>query len=181
MEETSQLAAKNQEQTLIGKLMQVRFFNRLSAKHIQLLLKLAQPMNVDADEALWMEGDPCTGLYILMQGRLVIVEGGREVRHMEPISPVGELPLLTGAVHPDEVVAHSPCLLLLIPRKTLEIVLLKSTDLCQRICRNVVSELADQLQIVNDDIVDVAQRKVQIEMQIKDAESEFNGLRMIHG
>lgn len=181
MGETSQFAAKNQEQALIGKLMQVPFFNRLASKQIQLLLKLAQPLNVGVDEALWMEGDPCAGLYILMQGSLVVVQGGRETHRLEPITPVGELPLLTGVAHPDEVVAHSECVLLFIPKNTLEAVLVKSTDICQRICRNVVSQLSEELQYSNENVGDVVRRREQIEAQLKDADSELNTLRMLRG
>ena len=180
MEDTS-LAAKNQEQALIGKLLQIPFFSKLTGRHINLLLKLAQPMNVDADESLWMEGDPCRGFFLLMQGSLVVVEGGVETHIVDPVVPVGELVLLTGVDYADEVVAIDPSLLLHIPKETFETVLLKSTDLCQRICRNVVSELSEELQRANEHIGEAARRKAQIEGQLKDSDSEVNTLRMLRG
>jgi len=61
-------AVENQEQLLRQRLLRVPIFNRLSSKQMQLLLKVSRSAAIGPGEALWMEGDPCQGLFVLLKG-----------------------------------------------------------------------------------------------------------------
>lgn len=175
------LATKNQEQLLLQRLAQVPVFQRLPGKHLQILLKLARPITIDPGEALWMEGDPCGAMYLLLKGQLTVVEGGKEIGHLKPVCSVGEIPLLADLPHDDEVIGHEKCLLLELPREVFDATLKRYSEICQRICRNIVTLLSLRLQKANDQVSEIAQRRTELDETIREAEIEMNDLNMIRG
>lgn len=179
MENTPKLAAKNQEQQLIQRLLQLPIFTNMAASQMQGLLKISRSLALESGESLWLKGDSPTSLYLLLKGDLIVVEGGREVEHVKPAVSLGEGPLLAGLAHDDEVVACSPCLLLELPGEVIEALFKRSSDICQRICRNVVNGLAQRLQKSNDRMSETARRRVELEEDIREAEIRFNDLNII--
>ena len=181
MENKTTLATKNQEQLLLQRLAQVPMFQRLTGKHLQVLLKLTRTLAIDSGEALWKEGDSCRALYILLKGQLAVLEDGKEIGQLKPISSIGEISLLSELPHDDEVVGHEKCLLLELPRDVFNAVLKRHSDICQRICRNIVTLLSLRLQKVNDQVSEIAQRRAKLEETVREAEVELNDLNMIRG
>ncbi len=173
------LATKNREQLLLQRLAQVPVFQRLPGKHLQILLKFTRATAIDPDEALWLEGDPCRAMYILLKGQLAVLEEGKEIGQLKPVSSVGEISLLADLPHDDEVVGRDKCFLLELPRDVFNGVLKRHSDICQRICRNIVTLLSLRLQKGNDQVSEIAQRRTELEEIISKAEIELNDLNMI--
>ena len=118
-------------------------------------------------------------MYILLKGELVVLEGGKEIGQLKPTSSVGEISLLSDLPHDDEVIGHEKCLLLELPRDVFNVVLNRHSDICQRICRNIVTLLSLRLQKANDQVSEIAQRRTELEETISEAEFELNDLNMI--
>ena len=179
VENRPKLAAKNQEQQLLQRLLQLPIFAQMTAPQMQVLLKVSRSLALEPGESLWLEGDSPRSLYLLLKGELSIVEEGREVGHVQPVASLGEGPLLAGFAHDDEVTACSSCLFLELPGEVLEVLFKRSSDICQRICRNVVNVLSQRLQQANDRMSDIARRRTELEEDIREAEIRFNDLSII--
>ena len=174
-------ASKNQEQLLIQRLMRVPVLHRLTGKHLQVLLRCARTVSIEPGEALWLEGDPCRAMYILLKGQMSVVEAGTEVGQVRPVSSVGEISLLSDMPHDDEISGVEKCLLLEFPRDRFEAVLRAHSDICQRICRNIVHLLSLRLKKANERTSEIARLRSEIEDAIKDAEIELHDLNLIRG
>ena len=173
------ISAKNQEQQLIQRLLQVPLFHKMSGRHVQLLLKLCQSKQVAADDSLWLEGDAPQGLYILLRGEVEIFVSGELVDSIKPIQTLGEVALLGGQPHYEEAVCATQCILMVIPAPVLLHVLQRNSEICQRICRNAVGKLSQQLQKSNDDVGALAESCRAVEEKIAEAERHANDMNMI--
>lgn len=179
MGNTPKLAVKNQEQQLIQRLLQLPIFARMAAPQVQVLLKIARSLALEPGESLWLKGDSPRSLYLLLRGEIAVIEGDREVGHVQPVASLGEGPLLAGFAYDDEVVACAPCLFLELPGEVIEVLFKRNSDICQRICRNVVNVLAQRLQKANDQMSEIARRRTKLEEKIREAEIRFNDLSII--
>jgi len=179
VENRPKLAAKNQEQLLLQRLLQLPLFARLGGKQLQVLLKLSRTLALESEESLWLEGDDPQGFYVLLKGQLAVCERGKEIGQIAPVSSLGEVEMLSAMRHDDEVNGVGQCLLLEFPREILENLLVQSSDICQRLCRNVVALLSLRLQNANEQVSGIAQQKRKLEERIREAEIELNDLNMI--
>jgi hypothetical protein len=173
------LAAKNQEQQLVQRLLQLPLFAHMGGKQLQVLLKLSRTLALEPEESLWLEGDAPRGFYMLLNGHLAVWERGKEIGQIAPISSLGEVEMLATMRHDDEVNGVGKCLLLEFPRDIVEDLLVKSSDICQRLCRNVVFLLSLRLQKANERVSGIAHDKRELEERIHEAEIELNDLNMI--
>lgn len=173
------LSSKNQEQQLIQRLMQAPLFAKMSNRHLQLLLKLAQSKQVDADDSLWLEGDRARGLYVLLRGEIELFAAGKQVDHCKPIQTLGEIALLAGQPHAEEAVCTTQCILLEIPAPVILHVLQRNSEICQRICRNVIGALSLRLQKANDEVGALGEDCNKLQQQIAEVEHHANDLNMI--
>src|ERR1043165_1928388 len=86
-------------------LRRVQIFSGLTETELQFLAERAVPRNYRKGELLFMEGDPCTGLFVIQSGRVRIFKsspnGREQVLAVEgPGSSVAELPLFDGGNYP---------------------------------------------------------------------------------
>src|SRR5580765_2451230 len=86
-------------------LRSVAILNDLTETELQFLAERAVPRNYGKGELLFMEGDPCTGLFVIQSGRVRIFKsspnGREQVLAVEgPGSSVAELPLFDGGNYP---------------------------------------------------------------------------------
>lgn len=174
-----QISARAQEQALLQKLLQVPMFARLGGQQLQVLLKVAKPKMIKPEEALWEASEPCKGLYILLKGRIALRAEGKEAQLAQPIAAVGEVTALTGQAYAERAVATEASLLLEIQQRLFEALLMRNTNLCQVICRNIIGAISQQLQEFNDGIAGLRKQRQELEQRLKDAEAEVNALRMI--
>lgn len=84
-------------------LRQMHTFDGVSDEDLLALLPAAEELTLEADEILFNEGDPASGLYVLLEGELEINKliGGRPVvlEQYQPGVFVGEISILTGLNH----------------------------------------------------------------------------------
>jgi CRP-like cAMP-binding protein len=94
-------------------------FAALSESELQGLAQRAVEKRYAADDMLFWEGEPCIGIYLIIQGSVKIFRtsaGGREVMLSIEAAPatVAELPLFDGGTYPASVRALDPVVALFI-------------------------------------------------------------------
>lgn len=103
-------------------LARVPIFSGLSETELAFLAQRTVPRDFSAGEAVFAEGEPCTGLYVVESGHVRIFKsspGGREhVLSIEgPGSSVAELPVFDGGNYPASVSAIDDATLLFISKQ----------------------------------------------------------------
>jgi CRP/FNR family transcriptional regulator, cyclic AMP receptor protein len=91
-------------------LRRVQIFNGLTETELRFLAERAVPRTYSKGELLFMEGDPCTGLFVIESGRVRIFKsspnGREQVLAVEgPGSSIAELPLFDGGNYPASTAA----------------------------------------------------------------------------
>jgi CRP-like cAMP-binding protein len=94
-------------------LSQIALLAGLSETELQALASRAVERRFAADEALFWEGEPCAGIFLLTEGSVKIFKtspGGREMMLALETAPstVAELPLFDGGPYPASVRAVGP-------------------------------------------------------------------------
>ena len=84
---------------------QIPLFQGLSGAELQALLQRAVKRRFSAGEMLFWEGEPCAGIFLLLQGSVKIFKtsaSGREMMLALETAPasVAELPLFDGGPYP---------------------------------------------------------------------------------
>ena len=110
-------------------LAEIALFASLSEGELQALAQRAVERRFDSGEMLFWEGEPCAGIFLLVDGSVKIFKtsaGGREMMLSLESAPstVAELPLFDGGPYPASVRAVEPVVCLF----------LNKTDF-QQICR----------------------------------------------
>src|SRR5215831_15188328 len=103
----------------IAALSEIALFAALSENELQGLAQRAVEKRFAADEVLFWEGEPCTGIFLIVQGCVKIFRtspGGREVMLSIESAPatVAELPLFDGGTYPASVRVVEPVVALFI-------------------------------------------------------------------
>ena len=94
-------------------LSQIPLFAGLSESELQALAQRAVERRFAPDEMLFWEGEPCAGIFLLIEGSVKIFKtsaGGREMMLALETAPstVAELPLFDGGPYPASVRAVGP-------------------------------------------------------------------------
>lgn len=97
------------------------FFSDLDPSLIELIASCVQAQEFESGQWVFLEGEPCLGLYIVEQGWLRAVKsnpGGREqvIRYVGPGDTFNEIGVLAGGVNLISVEALEPVRLVIIPR-----------------------------------------------------------------
>ncbi len=100
-------------------LSQIALFASLSESETQALAQRAVERRFAPDEMLFWEGEPCAGIFLILQGSVKIFKtspGGREMMLALETAPstVAELPLFDGGPYPASVRAVGPVVSLFI-------------------------------------------------------------------
>ena len=100
-------------------LAQMALFAGLNDSEVQALAQRSVERRFAADEMLFWEGEPCTGIFLLTEGSVKIFKtsaAGREMMLSMETAPssVAELPLFDGGPYPASVRAVGPVLALFI-------------------------------------------------------------------
>jgi CRP/FNR family cyclic AMP-dependent transcriptional regulator len=100
----------------------VDLFAALSAAELESLTARTAVQHKAAGETLFIEGEPCAGLYIVASGRVRIFKtspGGREqvLAVQGPGSSVAELPVFDGGTYPASAIAVDDSELLFVSRQ----------------------------------------------------------------
>ena len=100
----------------------VPYLAGLGAADLQTLAAAARLVRAAKGEAIFQEGSPCAGLYVIAAGCVKVLkrsaEGREQVLHREREGALGEGPLFDGDPYPASAEALEPAALLFLPRET---------------------------------------------------------------
>ena len=120
-----------------------------------------------------------SGLYILFKGTLSLRKGDEEVARVEPVSCAGVVSALTGDSQPEEVVAEEEGIVMHVSQQILQAALTKDLELFQRLSRNAINTLVEQLTTANVAQSEIALERDRLRREISEAEIDLNDARMI--
>lgn len=108
--------------------------------------------DVGEGHVLFTTGEPCRGLYVIVNGRVRIYrtspEGREQVLHVEgPGRPVAELPLFDGGAYPASAVTLEPSRLTFLPRADFEQLYRTSSDVAHAVIRGLGRRLRHLVQV----------------------------------
>ncbi len=143
-------------------LASVPYFGQLSPETLDAIAAAAVQRRYARGEVVFLEGEPCAGLYVLLEGWLRVVKAspaGREqvVRFVAPGESFGEFSVFIGAPNPATVVALEDAVVWLIGREAILGLLERHADLC----RAVIEVLALRTQYLVDLVEDLSLRSVE--------------------
>ncbi|HJT87418.1 MAG TPA: Crp/Fnr family transcriptional regulator [Bryobacteraceae bacterium] len=119
-------------------LSQIALFASLSESEMQALSQRAVERRFAPDEMLFWEGEPCAGIFLLLQGTVRIFKtspGGREMVLALETAPstVAELPLFDGGPYPASVRAVEPVVSLFVNKNDFQQVCRQYPDVALKI------------------------------------------------
>lgn len=119
-------------------LSQIALFAGLSESEIQALALRAVERRFATDEMLFWEGEPCAGIFLIVQGSVKIFKtsaGGREMMLALETAPstVAELPLFDGGPYPASVRAVEPVVSLFINKNDFQQVCRQFPDVALKV------------------------------------------------
>ncbi|HEV2445041.1 MAG TPA: Crp/Fnr family transcriptional regulator [Candidatus Sulfopaludibacter sp.] len=119
-------------------LSQIALFAALSEPEVQVLSQRAVERRFAQDEVLFWEGEPCAGVFLIIQGSVKIFRtspGGRELMLAIESAPstVAELPLFDGGPYPASVRAMEPLTTLFINKSDFQQVCRQFPDVALKV------------------------------------------------
>lgn len=136
-------------------LRRVLFLRDADEQILRSLVARSRIINVGRGEVLFLRGEPCHGLYIVLQGAIRLYNSspsGREqvigVEHSGSV--IGELPLFDGGNQPYSAEAMIPSRLLLIPRDHFLAILHVHPELMQTALRALAIRVRRLLHLVEE-------------------------------
>ncbi|GBC94986.1 CRP-like cAMP-activated global transcriptional regulator [bacterium HR16] len=136
-------------------LRRVLFLRDADEQILHDLLTRARTINVGRGEVLFLRGEPCHGLYIVLQGAIRLYNssssGREQVIGVERSgSVIGELPLFDGGNQPCSAEAMAPSRLLFIPRDHFLNILHTHPELMQAALRALAIRVRRLLHLVEE-------------------------------
>jgi CRP/FNR family transcriptional regulator len=89
----------------VRQLKSISFFRSISDETLEVVARRMVPRSVPAGRILFRKGEPCRGVYLLVEGEVEIYrsssDGREQVIHTEvPVRSIAELPLFDGGPYP---------------------------------------------------------------------------------
>ncbi len=136
-------------------LRRVLFLRDANEQILRSLLLRARTLEAGRGEVLFLRGEPCHGLYVVLEGAIRLynssANGREQVIGVERTgSSIGELPLFDGGNQPYSAEAMTPSRLLLIPREHFLSVLHAHPDLMQASLRALAIRIRRLLHLVEE-------------------------------
>lgn len=136
-------------------LRRVLFLRDADEAIVRSLLTRARTLNIERGEVLFLRGEPCHGLYVVLQGAIRLYSsssnGREQVIGVERSgSVIGELPLFDGGNQPYSAEAMMPSRLLFIPREHFLSVLYAHPELLQAALRALAIRIRRLLHLVEE-------------------------------
>jgi CRP/FNR family cyclic AMP-dependent transcriptional regulator len=141
--------------SLIESLRKVPLFADLTEGELELLAARALPRKYLPGEAIFSEGDPCEGLYIVAAGSVKIFNtsatGREQVLHIERAgNSLAELPVFDGGPYPASTAAVEPCTLLFISKKEFRALCLERPEVSLKVLKAVSARLRQLVAIIEE-------------------------------
>jgi CRP/FNR family cyclic AMP-dependent transcriptional regulator len=99
-----------------------------------------------AQALIFEEGEPSEALYIVLSGRVRILDGGRDAEVIGEIHPgdyFGELSLLRNSRHTKTAIAVEDCEIMVLPKLYFEALLAADSDLAEQVRTKRASDLRE--------------------------------------
>ena len=95
---------------LAGQMKNVEHFKKLSPIDLLSIVSSGQVRDFKADSILFNEGDHCTGMYVLLKGKIDLLKTGPEgqisiITSLTPVIMFNEVPVLDGGDNPTTALA----------------------------------------------------------------------------
>lgn len=134
-------------------LRKVPFLSRLSDDQLQILAEASLVKNYSKGEFVFLEGDPCPGIFIVHSGAVKIFKsspGGREqVLTIERAgNSVAELPALDDGPYPASAQAQEDSTLLLIPKEEFHRLCRQQPDIALSLVRSLAGRFRRLVRLV---------------------------------
>ncbi|HEX2948622.1 MAG TPA: Crp/Fnr family transcriptional regulator [Armatimonadota bacterium] len=131
------------------------FFAGVDEATYDALISLGQTRFYDKDEVLFLDGEPCKGLFLVQSGTIKIfkvAENGREqiLALQRPGDSVAEVPLFDNGPYPASASALEDSAVLFIPKDAFQRMLLQRPQLAQAIIRALAQRLRKMVTLVED-------------------------------
>jgi CRP-like cAMP-binding protein len=139
----------------VALLKRVQLFSSLSEAEFAFLTSHVVPRKYAAGEAVFTEGDPCAGLYVVQSGNVRIYKasaGGREqVLAIDgPGSSIAELPVFDGGNYPASAQALSDSTLLFFSREDFQKLCLQHPQVALKVLRVIGGRLRRLVGIIEE-------------------------------
>lgn len=136
-------------------LRQIPLFADLSETELNFLLERAVALNYQPGQTVFIEGDPCEGLYVIQSGQVKIFKtspSGREqiLAIEEAGGSVAELPVFDGGDYPASAAAIGESTLLLIRKRDFQSLFLEHPEVGLKVLKVVGSRLRTMVNLINE-------------------------------
>lgn len=144
-----------QTQDAVYTLRRVSLFADLSDEEIEFIASRAVPRIRAAGEIIFVEGEPCHGLFVVQSGRVKIFKtsaGGREqvILISGPGSTIAELPIFDGGPYPASAAALTDAALLEVRKDDVRQLCLERPEVALKLLRVVGARLRRLLAMVEE-------------------------------
>jgi len=161
----------------IVELKRVSFLKSLDSKSLAELAESCRILHLARGDDLFVEGDACRGMFLLLTGSVKIyraaVSGREQIITIESQGAIlAEVPMLDGEVYPASCAALEASNLLLVPRDAFEGLLIRKPELAAPILRVVGKRLRHLVTLVEElSLLEVPQRLAKYLLSLADEQS----------
>ncbi len=136
-------------------LKDVALFRDLSRAEVKFLLDRAVVLHYAAGQPIFVEGDPCAGLYVIESGKVKIFRvspsGREQILAIESAgASIAELPVFDGGNYPASASALTESTLLHIRKKDLQELCLAQPQVALKVVKVVGSRLRRMVDLINE-------------------------------
>ncbi|MFW5967772.1 MAG: cyclic nucleotide-binding domain-containing protein [Persicimonas sp.] len=130
---------------------QIELFEGLSALELIKVLRTVYERSFGDGAAILEEGDPCDGLYLVVEGEISLTVEGTEVGRVGPGQHFGELAMFTeDRARLATATSDGESLVLVVPAENLEELIDEERDLGCKLLKNLVRHAAGQIRAMNE-------------------------------
>lgn len=133
----------------------VPYFADLEPKVLHTIVETAVRQTYEADQVVFLEGEPCAGLYLVEDGWLKAVKvsaEGREqaLRFIGPGEVFNEIGVFADTHNPATVIALEPAAVWLVRRESMLRLLEKQPSIARRVIKNLAQRVFHLVSLVED-------------------------------
>lgn len=134
-------------------LRRLPLFSRLTDEALEAVERRTVVRNISRDHQLFRRGEPCEGLYVVVEGAVRVyrsnAEGREQVLHVQgPGQPMAEVPLFDGGPYPASARAEVDSRVLFLPRAEFEWLYRNSPEVADSVIRELGRRLRRMVGLV---------------------------------
>ena len=126
----------------------IPLFSGVSKKGLQAIVAAADEVTVGPGKDLVREGDHGRHLYVVVEGSVKVVRGGRTVASLGPGEYFGELALISGAPRTATVTSEEDSTLMVLDPRRFDVILEREP----KIARAILATVGDRLRAVETSV-----------------------------